>query len=150
MPIWLFKMIFISFCIVGLSPLIITDKANGHHVSGAGPHCSYGINFYFTPSQNFRIAEYAILSQMKPPYSVENPRDLFESYARIDRFATKCVLEENFLRGFPVTGAARSVAGDRRGLSDCQLDMDRQTGWAPNDMFIYNPIVHNNLIDIVV
>ena len=148
MPLQLFKISFISFCLVGLSVFTIIDKANSHHVSGAGPHCSYGINFYFTPSQNFRIAEYGILSRMKPPHSVENPGDLLEAYARIDRFATKCVLEESFLRGFPVIGAARSVAGDRRGLSDCQLDIDRQTGWVPNDMGIYQPIVHNNVIDI--
>ena len=148
MPLRLFKMSFISFCLVGLSLFTTIDKAKSHHVSGAGPHCSYGINIYFSPSESFRIADYNILSRMNPPYSVENPGDLLESYARIERFARQCVLEENFLRGFPVAGAARSVSGDRRGLNDCRLDIDRQTGWAPNDMSIYNPIVHNNLIDI--
>ena len=148
MPLRLFKMSFISFCLVGLSLFTTIDKAKSHHVSGAGPHCSYGINIYFSPSESFRIADYNILSRMNPPYSVENPGDLLESYARIERFARQCVLEENFLRGFPVAGAARSVSGDRRGLSDCQLDMDRQTGLAPNQMFVYQPIVYNNLIDI--
>ena len=124
------------------------ERAFGHHMPDAAPHCAYGIDFYLpsNPDQRFRIASYGILSGMNPGFSTENPGHLLEAYARIDRFAQKCVLEENFLRGFP--GAARSVAGDQRGLRDCEGDMNRQTGIATNNMSIYSPQIFNDVVDI--
>ncbi len=124
------------------------ERAFGHHMPDAGPHCSYGIDFYLpsNPDQRFRVAEYGILTSMNPGFTMDNPGHSLEAYARIDKFAQKCVLEENFLRGF--SGAARLVAGDQRGLSDCEGDINRQAGIAPNRMGIYNPKIFDEVVEM--
>ena len=124
------------------------ERSFGHHMPDAGPHCSYGIDFYLpsNPDQRFRIAEYGILTAMNPGFTMDNPGHSLEAYARIDKFAQKCVLEENFLRGF--SGAARLVAGDQRGLSDCEGDINRQAGIAPNRMGIYNPKIFDEVVEM--
>ncbi len=141
-----------AFAFFLFSLLLTNERAFSHHMPpDAGPHCSYGIDFYSPSSPNqryqrFRLAQYGVLTIMNPGFSMEDPGDLSESHARIDRYAQKCVLEENFLRGFP--GAARSVAGDQRGLGDCELDIDRQTGYVPNRLGIYHPIVYDEPVEM--